>query len=280
MGSDARVQFVGEIRASQRMVGANGSYALERYEAWPVVHSCRLAFSAVVVLIAIMCVIIVLVSVIVFRGFVKHLSAEYGSAIGGTVNGVIIYVMNGAYKGVAIWLNEKENHRTTEQYDNALVLKTFLFQFFNSYVTLFYIAFFKPVAIAQGWEFPRIPYLPSGNSTTFDCKVDPTDANEPDDCLGELNAQLLSIFGMQLAIGNIQEVAIPALTRWQAARAANKKAKRTETNSTSSTAGLLAGDAEGEESSLERYESESISPKYESVFDDYNEMILQVRLEP
>ena len=38
-----------------------------------------------------------------------------------------------------------ENHQTRTQYDDALVLKLFGFQFVNSYASLFYIAFFREV---------------------------------------------------------------------------------------------------------------------------------------
>ncbi len=38
-----------------------------------------------------------------------------------------------------------ENHRTQTQYDDGLILKLFLFQFANSYTSLFYIAFLRGV---------------------------------------------------------------------------------------------------------------------------------------
>jgi hypothetical protein len=40
-------------------------------------------------------------------------------------------------------LNQWENHRTDTDYENHLILKTFLFQFVNSYASFFYIAFVK-----------------------------------------------------------------------------------------------------------------------------------------
>ena len=46
--------------------------------------------------------------------------------------------------------------------------------------------------------------MPVSHATcSFACDYDP--ATETPDCLLELNAQLISIFGMQLVIGNIQE---------------------------------------------------------------------------
>ena len=42
-------------------------------------------------------------------------------------------------------INFIENHRTQTEYDDALILKLFAFQFVNSYTSLFYIAFFRTV---------------------------------------------------------------------------------------------------------------------------------------
>lgn len=40
-------------------------------------------------------------------------------------------------------LNDWENHRTATDYTDQLIFKTFAFQFINSYMSLFYIAFIK-----------------------------------------------------------------------------------------------------------------------------------------
>lgn len=36
-----------------------------------------------------------------------------------------------------------ENHRTDIAYENSFIIKNFAFQFVNSYVSLFYVAFVK-----------------------------------------------------------------------------------------------------------------------------------------
>ncbi len=46
---------------------------------------------------------------------------------------------------IAEW-NVSENHRTQTQYDDALIIKLFAFQFANCYSTPFYIAFFRDVS--------------------------------------------------------------------------------------------------------------------------------------
>ena len=43
---------------------------------------------------------------------------------------------------LAIKVVNWENHRYQEEWENSLVIKNFTFQFANSYLTLFWIAFF------------------------------------------------------------------------------------------------------------------------------------------
>ena len=52
-------------------------------------------------------------------------------------------VFNYIYELIAIFLTEKELHRTQTGFDDALTLKIYLFQFVNYYASIFYIAFFK-----------------------------------------------------------------------------------------------------------------------------------------
>ena len=40
-------------------------------------------------------------------------------------------------------LTDKENHRTQSEFESSLIVKTFIFQFVNSYNSIIYIAFFK-----------------------------------------------------------------------------------------------------------------------------------------
>ncbi|XP_076443628.1 anoctamin-8-like isoform X2 [Babylonia areolata] len=55
---------------------------------------------------------------------------------------VVIAMLDEVYKTVAIWLNNKENHRLEETHETNLVIKLVLFQFVNSFLSLFYIAFY------------------------------------------------------------------------------------------------------------------------------------------
>ncbi|CAH1392682.1 unnamed protein product [Nezara viridula] len=53
-----------------------------------------------------------------------------------------ITLLDEAYYKVACWLNDKENYRLETKYENHLIVKVALFQFVNSFLSLFYIAFY------------------------------------------------------------------------------------------------------------------------------------------
>ncbi|XP_045215850.2 anoctamin-8-like isoform X2 [Mercenaria mercenaria] len=55
---------------------------------------------------------------------------------------VSIGVLDEIYKKIATWLNDQENYRMDESYENNLIVKLVLFQFVNSFLSLFYIAFY------------------------------------------------------------------------------------------------------------------------------------------
>lgn len=46
---------------------------------------------------------------------------------------------------IARWLTHNENLRTDTEYEDQLILKIMLFEFTNSYASLFYLAFFAQV---------------------------------------------------------------------------------------------------------------------------------------
>ncbi|XP_012276230.1 anoctamin-8 isoform X2 [Orussus abietinus] len=55
---------------------------------------------------------------------------------------IVITLMDEAYFKVAVWLNDLENYRLDTEYENHLIYKVALFQFVNSFLSLFYIAFY------------------------------------------------------------------------------------------------------------------------------------------
>ncbi|CAH0478567.1 unnamed protein product [Peronospora belbahrii] len=78
-----------------------------------------------------------------------HIVPEYRTTLtfGVTVaNAIQILVLNMAYRNVARYLNDLENHRTDAEYESYLIIKVFMFQFCNSFASFFYIAFVKRIA--------------------------------------------------------------------------------------------------------------------------------------
>ena len=112
-----------------------------------------------------------------------------------TISDVCWQVMNIIYGGMAISLTDHENHRTDTEYEDSLIAKTFVFQFVNSYASLFYIAYFKPFLTED-------PCVGS--------------------CMQELQSNLGTIFLTRLAIGNLTEVGIPSIKNYLKSREGTK----------------------------------------------------------
>uniref|UniRef100_A0A8C6XH55 Anoctamin n=1 Tax=Naja naja TaxID=35670 RepID=A0A8C6XH55_NAJNA len=55
---------------------------------------------------------------------------------------VIVTVCDEIYRKIAYWLNDMENYRLQSAYEKNLIIKMVLFQFVNSYLSLFYIGFY------------------------------------------------------------------------------------------------------------------------------------------
>ncbi|XP_022098902.1 anoctamin-4-like isoform X2 [Acanthaster planci] len=66
------------------------------------------------------------------------------------LNSISIMILGRLYDYIAYKLTDWENHRTQSQYDDALIMKLFAFQFVNSYASLFYIAFFRGLTAEDG----------------------------------------------------------------------------------------------------------------------------------
>lgn len=105
----------------------------------------------------------------------------------GILTALQIKTLNFIYKFVARYLTDWENLETSTLYYNSLAIKLFLFQFINSYASLFHIAFAK--------------------SSFEEC----TDQ----DCMSELAIQLGSIYITNLVL-NLLELGVPYLLgKWK-----------------------------------------------------------------
>lgn len=56
-----------------------------------------------------------------------------------TMNAVLIVVFGAIYKKVIVKLVDGENHRYTDGYENSMIVKVYMFQFVNTYISNFVI---------------------------------------------------------------------------------------------------------------------------------------------
>lgn len=78
-----------------------------------------------------------LINNLMFGGF------DLAGPICSSINAVQIQIFNFIFTSIATRLNDLENHRTQSDYESSLIIKTYVFQFVNSFFSLFYIGFFK-----------------------------------------------------------------------------------------------------------------------------------------
>lgn len=119
---------------------------------------------------------------------------QFAGPLSSILNAIQIQIFNIIYSKLVKILTDLENHKTQNQYEDSLILKTFAFQFVNSFNSLVYIAFIK-------------------------CEVGTSDSGV---CREELFVQLISIFLVSYA-KNLIELGLPIgkfyLARWRKTKA-------------------------------------------------------------
>ncbi|OQV17298.1 Anoctamin-5 [Hypsibius exemplaris] len=123
--------------------------------------------------------------------------------VGGTaalINLIVILILNSVYYRIAKWLTEKEYPRTQSEYENSLTVKYYIFEFVNTYTSLFYVAFFKG----------RVPPPLPGAKGVFNL---PADRCDKGGCLIELTIQLAVLFLGSGFVNFVLEMIIPSISR-------------------------------------------------------------------
>lgn len=155
--------------------------------------------SAVLIISMIMLVIGTVASIYVLRFQLYQDIGSSASIVASALNSLQITVFNMVYGYVARKLTNRENHRTITQYEDSMIAKLFVFQFVNSYTSFYYLAFIAPY-------LPRPDFLSdTGREGSFvgDCGFS--------DCMIPLQINLAIIFGMNLTVNNVIELAIPLI---------------------------------------------------------------------
>jgi len=219
------------------------------------------------------------------------LQKEYRAGfIASAINAGSIIVFNALYKQLAAWLTEIENNRTETMFQDSLIIECFLFQFINSYFSLYIVAFIKPFSIAghnagaydgvyynategnvaESWfgTCSCTHHMPSGCYDAAICN-DVTCSNLPVGqctcthygCGSDVGYLLLNLFGIQIVVGNVLEIIVPQISFYVKDRLANSGEDQAELNRSQA-------------------ELEAVMPDYEEfvytgLFDDFNEIALQ-----
>lgn len=177
----------------------------------------------------------------------------------GLLNGVLITLFDPVWRWVSLVLTRKENHRTNQMFENSLIYKRFAFQFVSNYVSLFYIAFLRPYVGEQ-------------------CTVGFMGSN---DCMKELENQLMSLVVTRSTFGQIMELVFPFVTskfgQWQSKRRSNADRSTPNPSTAHGENGSPRSDTVNPVTSSghNRYVQESKLAVYESTMDDYNELVIQ-----
>jgi len=121
------------------------------------------------------------------EGYVLQL--DYRIALGlGMVNAVQIAIFDAVFKNIAHILNEWENHKTHESFDNAITIKYFAFRFVNAFGSLFYLAYLSEAVEPTGLSQQQI--------------------------LEMLRLQLAALFITALVLQNFTELFLPRILNW------------------------------------------------------------------
>ncbi len=95
-----------------------------------------------------------------------------------------------------------ENHLTVASYEKSYIVKSIMFQFANSYASLFYLAFAKGMLFAHS-SICCLHTFPGRTSLFGEAeKCDPS-------CVQELALQLASILVTNFTVGQLQEIVLP-----------------------------------------------------------------------
>ena len=173
---------------------------------------------------------------------------------------LLIELGGGYFTDIAAKLTDEENHKTDTNYEDALVLKSFVFNFINSYTGLFYIGFLAKLT-GQPCSGP----------------------DGKDNCMSALNIALGTIFVSRLVVGNIQEVIVPLVNSYLKAREnqldeedQERLLRHASTVSRSSTLEEEEDETPAQTAIEEQYCLDDYDAS-KDLYGDYLEMCLQVR---
>jgi len=180
-------------------------------------YNTRIAIGHTAVLIFTVVVGLVMLSTLFLEDFLQN-EFEAGF-IAGVVNGLLVVTFSEAFKQLGVLLVDWEGHRTQTEYDNALIGKSFGFQFINSYMTIAITIFVKTF---EGHPFNPCPCI---HYTATDACSDAVMASNGDvtpagceclmnDCVAHGSSLMLTLFLSNMIVNNSLEMIVPLMKGW------------------------------------------------------------------
>jgi len=165
---------------------------VDRYYPWSQ-RIWKVLFSYSCLVVSLICLLFMVACLMALR-HVFHKSNGMGRLPFQVINALMVEMMNSLFTTLAVWLTERENHRSYSEHSNHLLAKTVVFKFINCYSSLYYIAFFK------------------ANDTLFGMQMHCVN----DDCMVDLGSQLAIFMIMRLTLQNFIELGAPyAMMMWR-----------------------------------------------------------------
>jgi hypothetical protein len=114
------------------------------------------------------------------------------------VNALVVEVLNSFFTYIAKILTNRENHRAYSDHAQHLLSKTIIFKFVNSYISLYYIAFFK--------EHSQLFGMPMA------CMYN--ERLQQNDCLRDLGWQVAIFITVRTSLLTVIELGLPYFLMW------------------------------------------------------------------
>jgi len=153
------------------------------------------------------CVCIFFIYFYLINVIASYWDCQKGAIIGAIVHSSLIIITSTIYRKVAIIINDWEVHRTDIKYENSLILKIFLFEFCNNFLSMIWIAFFS-LYFCQ--DIPAMQQTLTGISPENQCidtSTIKTCGNETRKSLfNQLQIKLGTLFITRMIVGNISEL--------------------------------------------------------------------------
>ena len=184
---------------------------------------------------------------------------QTSGVVAALLNLVFIVTFNAIYRKVAELLTDWENHRTESEYENSLIVKSFCFQFVNSYISFFYIAFFR----SQRMTFFGVSTVDNDGETVTlrdQCQTSTWwGVERPNDCMSDIFTQMMVVVLLKGWVRHGVALGLPWL-RGALLRCVRRAPKVTDHDET-----------EG----LQKLEYEASLGAFRGTYQEYNEMAIQ-----